>query len=877
MASADAWSSSQLDRMQASALEIPIAQTTTPDSKTQATNHPAGLQSHGQAKTVPNLLLSMPPTSNSQPSNSMASPETTNDTLASGGTISAMEGDDSDRSSICRSPGWDDTKKRRKGKQKAKDTCRREKEKSAMEAKKPRPQNRLTKAPPGISKPSMVHSEPAPVLLALSAPTNLKDKLRSGEGRTSNDAGPRKFIPWTSASAQPRGVSWLKNTESFIGGVKLQQAIYATVQPNLQNQTTLAVDSQESKFAEEFSVAEHDVRQSTSDLQDGELDSVTLPIRPKGPTFDQPSFSSRISSKAGDSTHASEACVPTMERKIKRGRKGKSSGLESTIRQALVSSQHIAPGSEASRDLALPRSPTEHNSSRRSQMQSSASSSERPPISYREPPQLAETKQRPRQGSFSFLRGQSQQIKDQLATASHDASTAVSATSTERHSRSKSWSFHKGSMTSLSGPPTADSIKSNSSKSEATHQTSRNSNGRPTPPSDVAGSLKESLPPSGNISRLTSLQFLKSSAKTAFSRHSYSPKSVSIPLSASELLVPTEDHPISIKLPSSNQVSQSAPQPSRKPERTTHEIRPGIYDHNMQYASPGRTGALIEPSQQSNLASGQSSNSSSLNDSSNDYYSTFDEPTNVPMPASSMPLSEKSVSGAVGDKSLMGDPTTHSGIHSVPSDPVESGFIEQEERSERKSSCISSSSTSPPSPTNTQNLSFLPTLKHQSLPRPAKGKGKEISSATYTYPLAQNLPSPLNRLRPLTPPESSSSSSSSSPTSPITTNAHSKYLHTARKNLPPPSLASRSSLHISQESNTRAKMFVICCNCRYFHDMPSKIYECMAKPDGVVTDSDLGVSGVISMAVKCPWCSHGMSSRCCEGWAAVVVLRERLH
>jgi hypothetical protein len=81
----------------------------------------------------------------------------------------------------------------------------------------------------------------------------------------------------------------------------------------------------------------------------------------------------------------------------------------------------------------------------------------------------------------------------------------------------------------------------------------------------------------------------------------------------------------------------------------------------------------------------------------------------------------------------------------------------------------------------------------------------------------------------------------------------------------------------SQESNALAKMFVICCHCRYFHDMPSKIYECMTKPDNVVTDRDLGVSGVISMAVKCPWCGHGMSTRCCEGWAAAVVLRERLH
>lgn len=59
--------------------------------------------------------------------------------------------------------------------------------------------------------------------------------------------------------------------------------------------------------------------------------------------------------------------------------------------------------------------------------------------------------------------------------------------------------------------------------------------------------------------------------------------------------------------------------------------------------------------------------------------------------------------------------------------------------------------------------------------------------------------------------------------------------------------------------------------------MPSKIYECMAKPDNVVTDTKLGVSGVISTSVKCPWCGHGMSTSCCAGYAAVVYLREKFH
>ncbi|KAH6847469.1 hypothetical protein B0I37DRAFT_145608 [Chaetomium sp. MPI-CAGE-AT-0009] len=74
-----------------------------------------------------------------------------------------------------------------------------------------------------------------------------------------------------------------------------------------------------------------------------------------------------------------------------------------------------------------------------------------------------------------------------------------------------------------------------------------------------------------------------------------------------------------------------------------------------------------------------------------------------------------------------------------------------------------------------------------------------------------------------------------------------------------------------------AKMFVECCSCKFYHDMPSKLYECMAKPDAVVEDKLLGISGAITTMVKCPWCHHNMSRGCCAGYAAVVYLKEKLH
>jgi hypothetical protein len=74
-----------------------------------------------------------------------------------------------------------------------------------------------------------------------------------------------------------------------------------------------------------------------------------------------------------------------------------------------------------------------------------------------------------------------------------------------------------------------------------------------------------------------------------------------------------------------------------------------------------------------------------------------------------------------------------------------------------------------------------------------------------------------------------------------------------------------------------AKVLVQCCSCKFFHDLPSRLYECMSHPDAFVEDRRLGVSGAISTTVNCPWCQHGMSTRCCPGYAAVVHLKQRLH
>lgn len=176
-----------------------------------------------------------------------------------------------------------------------------------------------------------------------------------------------------------------------------------------------------------------------------------------------------------------------------------------------------------------------------------------------------------------------------------------------------------------------------------------------------------------------------------------------------------------------------------------------------------------------------------------------------------------------------------------------------------------------------QDLSFLPALKHQPLTRPAKGKGKVAPPKKLKEPSSSPEEAAKALVRPPPIPIPTAKSEGSSPTSPQS----SQYLHNARLAIPgarsPPKTSFPPGPHHQNGPDPIAKMFVICCQCKYFHDMPSKIYECMAKPDNVVTDTDLGVSGVISTSVKCPWCGHGMGTSCCAGYAAVVYLREKLH
>ena len=50
-----------------------------------------------------------------------------------------------------------------------------------------------------------------------------------------------------------------------------------------------------------------------------------------------------------------------------------------------------------------------------------------------------------------------------------------------------------------------------------------------------------------------------------------------------------------------------------------------------------------------------------------------------------------------------------------------------------------------------------------------------------------------------------------------------------------------------------------------------------ASRKGKEVDVEVEVKAQLDTAVKCPWCEHGMTTWCCQGWTAVVYLHQRHH
>lgn len=125
---------------------------------------------------------------------------------------------------------------------------------------------------------------------------------------------------------------------------------------------------------------------------------------------------------------------------------------------------------------------------------------------------------------------------------------------------------------------------------------------------------------------------------------------------------------------------------------------------------------------------------------------------------------------------------------------------------------------------------------------------------------------------------------------------------TSPKSRKPEERASGQSRSRGSKPKYLTKIFVICCSCKSWHDLPSDVYARMVIPDTLVerklsgSPTAAGVNGssrdrrrhslvspsqapalALDNTVKCAWCYHGMSKTCCESWTTLVHLLEKHH
>ena len=185
------------------------------------------------------------------------------------------------------------------------------------------------------------------------------------------------------------------------------------------------------------------------------------------------------------------------------------------------------------------------------------------------------------------------------------------------------------------------------------------------------------------------------------------------------------------------------------------------------------------------------------------------------------------------------------------------------------------------------SLDFLPQLKHQPLPKRERQSPTQ-PGATDT-PYSSGHPSHSTTV----PPTYSTSPTTILPSLKPSLNLIPRSALRTASRFPLPTghhRASRSATDIGTITPGKggipyelgqkplAKLFVICCQCRFWHDMPSKIYEAMALPVELHRADAGKLAGArLDSAVKCPWCEHAMTTQCCEGWTTVVYMHERHH
>jgi len=945
----------QVNRMQAPLTTVTTVSTTTNNAphNRNANFHtskrpPATLQTTDRAMTSPTLSLSIPKTQVSKDGT------TTKYVIKDGNVIpqdEAVSEGESDRSSICRSPGWDNEseRKRKKEKQEAKQQRKMEKKKLETEEKHAQKmKNRLSKPPPTNKKLSKMvfpteRSSSSPAVPTV-AGTSEGSKKSPGERsrRGSIEMGFKSWIqatqaipvlPWNSSRTTPTDTTPTKTRppsrdSGFIGGLRLRLSEDAAFPDKVRKQL-LAEEQQVVLGTLDLPPS---VSASTSVKDNSADNSIRQTIVQSPPTsiYEElvrtPQQWDAIYAQAGRMANASQTLIPVaddvpiMQRNIKKTYKAsqKTSVDGYFPAQTSVSGEGSSKRESSSSSKVRALGPTNAGeSSSQGGRSSSTPSNERPLHSRNGSGNRPNTTGSGHIGSY--VMNQRRQSQDVAISTFVDECRVSNTPDSEFSPRGRAESFH--TVKSHASTEEVPTVKSRE-RSNDPHPLIREAYAAPqlfleknAEPQSSTPSVAPPVAPStiSSHERRTSkgLRGLKDVARAAFSRQSApnSPvdndlvnpdiiKALTAPRRTSEnqnSTAPTTDgssgRAKAGRILGEN-ITQS-PQSTKPPPLSGHLAdRPPIPNRSLNRDS-SPIPLQIKKSKGPNARVRPGTDSS-------EEYSTFDDSSNVTTPIPSTPNSHKQQPSGItkvgfhsrgnssernlprkgknpvmpGDNGAMNrsqdswsrtampvdmtddeeNSKTPTAIHQHPlSDlqkAVEITKAEIEAGLQRQPSLSRSISTP-----ELQDLSFLPPLKHQSL-RPQNGKQKASSSTPQPRPS-----SPTTMIK---PPALQTKSEGSSPTFPTS----SQHLRSARNNLPqqnpgmPPPIA---------------KMFVECCSCHYFHDMPSKIYACMAKPVSVVEDKERGVHGVVETSVKCPWCGHGMRTTCCAGWAGVLCLRERLH
>ena len=895
-----------------------------------------------------------------------------------------MDGD-SDRSSICRSPAWDDAEKKRqrKVKQDIRDKRKKEKERAAWDKKRIHaPKKRLTKAPPTNrnSKTETAIDKSSSASLIPMATETLARKCVDQSWQL--DSGPEtvdtesfNHTEQVSRNSRYAGNSLqfdrsisLRAEDGFIGGVKLRMS-----------------QEQERSAAHALYISKNEIRP----LEHGHSGSATLRdgpsanIQPDVLQNNDPALTEKwnplhchpIPSDQSDSNGQKfKSAVPgptaIMNRGIKRGQKDKkaiaeyiypSSNIMAVPKSRLEDKHHhVAPiRTDSSRQVS---SSSQIGFQKANTPDRASRANNGPPLSYREPAALVTDT--PGRGCYrDYIQGERWRSCD--CDNEDPKNMSSDAGSIRSHSRGRSWSITSLASRarrsfSSSRPMTGDRERRNASHERLDKVHSYDSR---SPSVNLTLGASPEIEPSrsrrASISSKASsfIGFRKNARGTSF-KQCNTPKP---PLSdVSTIGEKSKKQRLKkkgkiLKLSSGHSdttddvtnlrlvLPEGASDPEKVSEKLSHLNSTGVYDNIALSAKTdtpksNRTANTVSKSGNPDRTKLEDSQASSTNFAGDTYDEFAGVITTSELPSQSPSNSQLLLKTTSEDASAHSNTNSINSVTSRPSSTRAFSFVESisgEDDEDRTSTPTIPNVESeelqriptkkPPQrfsllgslklkqqknieaasivdPSGEPNLSrkssrrssaldfgFLPQLKHQPLQRPKKGKDSESSLKPPIFDCPDSEDGVLSKAIIKSPPPPSQSrtssfthlptfapsgSSNSNPASSSSSTLRSQSPHRHHKIRYPTQGAPPTPL---SEISPLAKMFVICCSCQYYHDLPSKVYECMTKPDDVVEDRELGVRGVVSTGVRCPWCGHGMSRSCCEGYVGLVYLRERVH